>query len=102
MAGKRSVRQNETKVGAAPKRVQFEFSTPEAQEVFVTGEFNNWDTKAIPLKKNANGMWKITIPLTPGRYEYRFVSDGSWENDPSCSGCVLNNFGSLNCVRIVV
>jgi 1,4-alpha-glucan branching enzyme len=102
MPAKSSIRQNKTKVGFAPKQIRFEFSAPEAQEVFVTGEFNNWDTKAAPMKKDVSGMWKATIPLRPGRYEYRFVSDGNWKTDPSCSGCAPNNFGSLNCVRIVV
>ena len=86
---------------AAPKKVQFEFSAPEVREVFITGEFNNWDGRANPLKKEKNGMWKLTLPLMPGRYEYRFLTDGNWENDRSCSGCVPNKFGSVNCVRIV-
>ena len=86
---------------AAPKKVQFEFSAPEAREAFVAGEFNNWDGRANPLKKEKNGMWKLTLPLMPGRYEYRFLTDGNWENDRSCSGCVPNKFGSVNCVRIV-
>jgi len=86
---------------ATPKKVQFEFSAPEACEVFLAGEFNNWDGRANPLKKDKNGMWKLTLPLMPGRYEYRFLTDGNWENDRSCSGCVSNSFGSLNCVRIV-
>ena len=37
------------------------------------------------------------------RYEYRFFVDGKWENDPACplSSCVVNEFGSSNCVKIV-
>jgi 1,4-alpha-glucan branching enzyme len=101
MAGKRPAGENTTKGKATPKKVQFEFSAPEAREVFVAGEFNNWDGRANPLKKDKNGLWKITLPLTPGKYEYRFLTDGKWENDPSCSGCVPNKFGSQNCVRIV-
>ena len=86
---------------AALKKVEFEFLAPEAREVFVAGEFNNWDRRGTPLKKDKNGMWKLALSLMPGRYEYRFVRDGNWENDPSCAGCVPNNFGSTNCVRIV-
>jgi hypothetical protein len=37
----------------------------------------------------------------PGRYEYRFVIDGKWENDPFCEGCFMNEFGTMNCVMIV-
>jgi 1,4-alpha-glucan branching enzyme len=101
MAGKRLVGGNGANKKDGPKKVQFEFSAPEVREVFVAGEFNNWDERANPLEKDKNGLWKITLPLTPGKYEYRFLADGRWENDPSCSGCVPNKFGSQNCVRIV-
>jgi 1,4-alpha-glucan branching enzyme len=53
------------------------------------------------MKKDKKGIWKATVSLKPGRYEYRFLVDGNWENDPSCAGCVSNEFGSKNCVRIV-
>jgi 1,4-alpha-glucan branching enzyme len=97
MAGKRLAEEKK----AEPKKVQFEFSAPEARKVFVAGDFNNWDRRGNPLKKDKTGMWKLTLPLMPGRYEYRFLTDGNWENDRSCSGCVQNKFRSLNCVRIV-
>jgi len=83
------------------KKVQFEFLAPEAQEVNLAGDFNNWDSSASPMKKDKKGMWKTTLSLKPWRYEYRFLIDGNWENDPSCCDCVPNEFGSQNCVRIV-
>ncbi len=83
------------------KKVQFEFQAPEAQDVCLLGDFNNWDLFANPMKRDRKGLWKATLSLAPGRYEYRFLADGHWDNDPLCSGCVPNEFGSMNCVRIV-
>ncbi len=83
------------------KKVPFEFVAQDAQKVFLAGNFNNWDTLASPMKKDKKGIWKTTVSLTPGRYEYRFLKDGSWENDPACFDCVPNEFGSQNCVKIV-
>ena len=83
------------------KKVPFEFLAPDAQEVRLAGDFNDWDAKAGRMKKDKKGIWKTTVSLTPGRYEYRFLKDGSWENDPSCCDCVPNEFGSQNCVKIV-
>jgi 1,4-alpha-glucan branching enzyme len=97
MAGKRLAEGKKV----TPKKVLFEFLAPEAREVFLAGEFNNWDIRANPLKKDKGGRWRLTLPLMPGKYEYRFLTDGNWRNDRSCAGCVQNNFGSLNCVRIV-
>ena len=101
MARKKPRGKNITKMNAQAKGTLFEFLAPDACEVFIAGGFNNWDERANPLEKDKDGIWKITLSLMPGRYEYRFVADGKWENDPSCSGCVPNEFGSLNCVRVV-
>jgi 1,4-alpha-glucan branching enzyme len=101
MAEKKSTRTTKTKAKILTKKVPFEFLAPEAQEVYLAGDFNHWDTCANLMKKDKKGIWKISLPLTPGRYEYRFVVDGNWENDLSCTGCVPNEFGSQNCVRIV-
>ncbi|MEP4533471.1 MAG: alpha amylase C-terminal domain-containing protein [Cyclobacteriaceae bacterium] len=35
---------------------------PNANALFLTGEFNNWDKSSHPLKKNENGVWEIFIP----------------------------------------
>ena len=83
------------------KKVQFELLAPDAEKVYLAGNFNNWDTRANLMKKDKKGTWRITVSLKPGRYEYRFFKDGDWENDPACAGCVPNEFGSKNCVRIV-
>jgi 1,4-alpha-glucan branching enzyme len=53
------------------------------------------------MKKDKKGIWKATVSLAPGRYQYRFLIDGRWENDPACSDFVSNDFGTTNCVRIV-
>jgi 1,4-alpha-glucan branching enzyme len=101
MKVKKSDGTTRTKAKILNKKVPFEYLAPEAQEVYLTGEFNNWDTIANPMKKDKKGIWKTTISLKPGRYEYRFIADDNWENDPSCAGCVPNEFGTLNCIKIV-
>jgi len=57
--------------------------------------------RRAPSAMRRQSRWKTILPLKPGRYEYRFLKDGDWENDPSCAGCVPNEFESQNCVRIV-
>jgi 1,4-alpha-glucan branching enzyme len=96
MAGKKK-----TEGKVLTRKAQFEYLAPETREVYLVGNFNNWDASTHPMKKNRDGVWKTSLPLKPGRYEYRFFVDGNWENDPSCSFCVPNKFGSQNCVRIV-
>ena len=101
MAVKKSIGTPKTKTRVLVRKVQFEFPAPEALEVYLAGDFNNWDSNASPMKKDKKGIWKTALSLKPGRYEYRFLVDGNWENDPSCSNCIPNEFGSQNCVRII-
>jgi 1,4-alpha-glucan branching enzyme len=101
MAGKKRAGTAKAKTKVLTRKVQFEFPAPEALEVYLAGDFNNWDTSANPMKKDRKGIWKISLPLKPGKYEYRFLVDGNWENDPACCNCVANEFGTQNCVRIV-
>ena len=83
------------------KHTEFSFLAPQAQRVFIAGNFNKWDPSSHPMKMDKKGVWKILLPLAPGQYEYRFHVDGDWQNDPNCPTCVENPFGTLNCVRIV-
>ena len=67
----------------ATKAVQFRYEAPEAGTVFIAGDFNKWDSHAAELKKDKSGVWKASLKLKPGRYEYKFWVDGEWRNDPS-------------------
>ena len=82
-------------------KTQFELNAPEAREVFLGGDFNNWDTQVTPMEKDKKGVWKAALFLKPGRYEYRYFVDNTWVSDLSCAGCVPNDFGTMNCVIIV-
>jgi 5'-AMP-activated protein kinase regulatory beta subunit len=83
------------------KKVQFNLYAPEAERVFLTGDFNYWDVDALLMKRGKKGTWKAILPLSPGRYEYRFRVDGVWQDDPNTQERVENPFGSQNCLRIV-
>jgi 1,4-alpha-glucan branching enzyme len=102
MATKKAMVKSEAKSkGISVAKIQFEFPAPEAKTVSLGGDFNDWDTFANQMQKDKKGIWKVTVNLRPGRYEYRFFVDEKWENDPSCEGCVPNDFGGVNCIRIV-
>ncbi len=87
-----------TKKGAKVVKVVFEYFAPQAQKVEVAGSFNEWNPAQTPLKKDREGKWKAALTLTPGRYEYRYRIDGSWQNDQKPVECVPNPYGTWNCV----
>jgi 1,4-alpha-glucan branching enzyme len=80
------------------KKVNFTLLAPDAQNVSLAGDFNDWNANSHLLQKVSNGMWEINIDLNPGRYEYRFLVDGEWKNDPNCMSIIPNSFGSENCM----
>jgi 1,4-alpha-glucan branching enzyme len=80
------------------KQVKLVYDMPDARSVSVTGDFCDWQTDRYPLRKDKKGLWTTTITLPPGRYEYRFVVDGDWQNDPKCTDRSANEFGGENCV----
>jgi 1,4-alpha-glucan branching enzyme len=83
---------------SADRKFEFKLYAPEAIQVFVAGEFNNWDTESLPLKKSKDGMWKTKVALSPGRYEYRYLVDGSWAQDIPEAELTPNPFGTYNII----
>ncbi|MBU0987966.1 MAG: isoamylase early set domain-containing protein [Proteobacteria bacterium] len=80
------------------KKVAFSLETAEAKEVVLAGDFNNWDPKAHPMKTDGNGIWNRTLMLSPGKYEYKFLIDGNWMEDPRNDQECTNCFGTRNSV----
>jgi len=85
------------------KPIEFTCRASEAQAVFLAGAFNEWNTEATPLAKDADGKWTVALKLSPGRHEFKFVIDGNWCCESSCDGtnrdcpkCVPNQFGTMN------
>ena len=83
------------------KKVRFHLYAPEAGRVFLAGDFNNWDVKNLPMKKDSQGTWEASFALPAGRYEYRFWVDEAWLDDPNAEERAKNPFGSQNCVRMM-
>ena len=83
------------------QKVTFAYKAAEAQSVMVVGDFTGWQQAPVELKKDKAGVWKKTILLPPGRYEYRLLVDGEWRDDPNCSQRHPNQFGGDNCVCVV-
>ncbi len=92
---------NRRKKNARGGKIEFEYYAPLAQKVQLAGTFNRWNAQKTLLKKDREGRWKVVLQLSPGRYEYRYLVDGNWENDQRPVECVPNAFGAWNCVVTV-
>lgn len=84
------------------KRVYFKLKASGAEEVILAGTFNNWETHSCCLKRDKKGVWSASLMLEPGTYEYRFLVDRQWQNDPEAEVAAPNPYGTQNCVRVVI
>jgi 1,4-alpha-glucan branching enzyme len=81
--------------------VEFRFFRPEAQQVAIAGEFNNWETNSLPMRAQGDGWWYATAQLGAGEYRFRYVADGSnWHTDYAANGVEFSKFG-WNSVLVV-
>lgn len=69
---------------------------PDARQVYLAGDFNHWDPKKHRMSKYRDGSFRARLALKPGVYQYKFVSDGIWLNDPEAREQVRNSFGTVN------
>ncbi|HEX3627676.1 MAG TPA: glycogen-binding domain-containing protein [Verrucomicrobiae bacterium] len=90
-----------TQIDGSERAQGFSFRAPEAISVQLVGDFTHWQEKPISLKKEDGGLWRASVPLTPGEHHYRFLVDGEWRDDPECRMRVPNPFGGQNMMRKV-
>ena len=76
--------------------VVFVVSAPQAKDVYVAGDFNDWQLNDTARMEPANGSWRKRLNLSHGKYHYRFVIDGEWIEDSKNPAKETNPFGSVN------
>lgn len=84
--------------GGDSPRVCLGLTHATAQEVCIAGSFNDWHPSVTPMVRLADGKWAKELALPPGHYEYRFVVDGQWVDDPAATELIPNSFGTANAV----
>lgn len=92
-----------TKVAkSAEKTVTFTLRVDAGKTVYLAGTFNKWNPEGKKMQDKKNeGLYTTTLKLAAGRYEYKFVVDGTWCADPENLDYVQNEHGTLNSVLVV-
>lgn len=81
--------------------ISFTFFAPLACEVRLAGSFTRWAERSIVMKQSGDGHWHTTIKLKPGRYEYKYIIDGQWENAQHPAEVITNEQGITNSIVTV-
>ena len=61
-----------------------------AEEVYLVGDFNDWDHKSLSMKKRKDGSFALEMELASGKdYQFRYLTEsGRWFNDDSADAYV--------------
>jgi chromosome partitioning protein len=80
--------------------VVFAIEAPAARQVQLVGDFNEWALDGTEMTPSAT-IWTKVLKLNPGRYLYRYVVDGIWQNDPLNAEVEPAPYGGLNSVLVL-
>jgi chromosome partitioning protein len=87
------------------REIVVRFRDPRASDVRIAGDFNGWvPDKGVRSLIEAEGdtrIWTKILRLPPGRYQYRYVVDGEWREDPENPEAVASNVGGRNSILVV-
>jgi len=76
----------------------FSLIAPKAKDVYIVGDFNNWNASEAYKLMKRDGRWEGRVNLKKGTHRYRFVIDGLWRHDPSNPRIKQNSFGSFDSI----
>lgn len=76
--------------------VNFSICAPEAKDVYITGDFNDWKLDENSRMELVQDTWKKSMQMPSGRYHYRFVIDGRWTEDPGNQNKEANPYGEMD------
>ncbi len=73
--------------GGPPREVVVRFKDGVAGDVRIAGDFNGWvpdrGVRSLIASEGQERVWTKVLTLEPGTYQYRYVVDGEWREDPT-------------------
>jgi len=88
-----------------PREVVVRYRDASASDVRIAGDFNGWvPDKGVRSLIESEGeirVWTKILKLAPGTYQYRYVVDGEWREDPENQRGVASDVGPRNSVLVV-
>lgn len=75
------------------RTINFVCLAPEAKEVFLAGDFNDWHPTSHPMKRQPDGAWQLHLALNHGHHHYHYLVDGKPVLDPRAHGVARDHRG---------
>jgi chromosome partitioning protein len=69
-----------------------------SRDVQIAGDFNDWTPDRGVITRTAGDDVEKIVMLAPGTYQYRYIVDGVWQEDPSNPEQLQNFSGGFNSI----
>ena len=83
----KSPSEGETTDPGPPREITVRFMDSAAGDVRIAGDFNGWvpdrGVRSLIASEGESRVWTKILTLEPGTYQYRYVVDGEWREDPT-------------------
>jgi 1,4-alpha-glucan branching enzyme len=87
------------------REIVVRYRDPAANDVRIAGDFNGWvpdrGVRSLIESEGQTRVWTKILSLPPGTYEYRYVVDGEWREDPDNPEAVTSSVGGRNSLLVV-
>jgi chromosome partitioning protein len=91
--------------GEPVREVVVRYRDEGASDVRIAGDFNGWvPDKGVRSLIESEGpvrVWTKILQLPPGTYQYRYVVDGEWREDPDNPEVISGPVGGRNSILVV-
>jgi len=88
-----------------PREVVVHFRDEGASDVRIAGDFNGWvpdkGVRSLIESEGVTRVWTKILHLPPGTYQYRYVVDGEWREDPENPEAISTPVGGRNSLLVV-
>jgi len=74
-------------------QVEFRFYRPGAANVTVSGDFYGSSESELDMHPECDGWWFTEVRIVPGKYRFRYMSDGRWFTDFAAHGIEYGALG---------
>jgi chromosome partitioning protein len=92
-------------VQRSPREIVVRFRDSNANDVRIAGDFNGWvpdkGVRSLIESEGQTKIWTKILRLPPGTYQYRYVVDGEWREDPENPEATSSAVGGRNSVLVV-
>ncbi len=88
-----------------PREIVVRYRDAAAGDVRIAGDFNGWvpdrGVRSLIASEGGDRVWTKVLTLEPGTYQYRYVVDGEWREDPTNPESAPGPTGQPNSILMV-